>query len=245
MAVNNFEFNKKQIHIFSDFDGTVTKIDLGDQIFKEFGEFEPHHTNLINKVIDIKEYWHNLCHSLKKDVDQKTIAEYALKQEIDPYFKQFAIFCKDNGIPLSIVSDGFDAYIKPILKRESLEWLPVYSNRLLFETDVIQPVFPGATESCKCFAASCKRNSVINQVPEDKIIIFIGDGYSDYCAAEHSDVIFAKKNLAAYCNENRLPHYPFKNFFDIKRLLINIMDKQKLKVRHQAMLKRKKAYEVE
>jgi hypothetical protein len=125
-----------------------------------------------------------------------------------------------------------------------LEHLPVKSNILQYG-EKVEPIFPGATESCKCFCASCKRNSVINQTNEDEIIVFIGDGYSDFCAAEHSDIIFAKKNLAAYCNENKLPHYPFNTFFDVKRLLSDAIKTHKLKKRNQAEMNRKKAFETE
>jgi len=85
---------------------------------------------------------------------------------------------------------------------------------------------------------------LVNSGPDD-IIIFVGDGYSDYCAAEHADIVFAKKHLAAYCNKNRIPHYPWTSFFDVIRLLEDAEKKHNFRVRHQAFLKRKKAFEVE
>lgn len=235
---------KTKIRVFSDFDGTITIKDLGDEIFKVFGEFEPYHTQLINREIDIKQYWHSLCKTLPKGFQEQKIIDYAEKAEIDPYFKSFAEYCDENDLPLHIVSDGYESYIKTVLKRLELDHLPLKSNKLQFGEEVT-PIFPGATESCECFCASCKRNSVLNDVHEDEIIVFIGDGYSDYCAAEHSDVIFAKKNLAAYCNEHKLPHYPFQTFFDVKRLLSDAIKNNKLKKRNQAEMNRKKAFETE
>jgi 2,3-diketo-5-methylthio-1-phosphopentane phosphatase len=237
--------NNYSIHVFCDFDGTIANKDLGDELFKELGEFEPHHTYLMNHDINIRQYWKIVCSTLKFGTTSEIIAEWSEKFDIDPYFKLFAEYCKISNIHLSIVSDGFAQYINPVMNKLDLDYLPVYCNDMIF-SDVITPVFSGASESCSCLCASCKRNVVINNVPEDGIIVFIGDGYSDFCAAEHSDIIFAKKSLAAYCNTNKIPHYPFKNFFDVKRIFENqILIQNKLKLRRQAELKRIKAFETE
>ena len=233
------------VSIFIDFDGTISKQDIGDKLFIDFGEIEPAHSMLINGEISIKEYWNRVFSSLKKNLDEKKISEYAVGFDIDSNFIQFINYCKDAGYNLTIVSDGFDLYINPILKKHNLDWMNVRSNQMKFIDGKPVPFFPGASESCKCFCASCKRNAVLSIAPPEDIIIFIGDGYSDYCAAEHADIIFAKKHLAAYCNKHRIPHYPFSTFFDIYRLIREIKIKSKFKVRHQAYLKRKKAFEVE
>ncbi len=234
-----------KIHVFSDFDGTIAIKDIGDQLFKDFGEFEPWHSKLLAGEMEISEYWLKVCSTLDKNLTPQDLTKYAENCEIDPYFKSFADFCASNGFPLTVVSDGYDAYINPILKKLGLEHLPVHSNRLNYEDSAFVPMFPGASESCDCFCASCKRNSVLNSTDSDSIIVFIGDGNSDMCVAEHSDIVFAKKRLAAYCNKERIPHYPYKTFFDVKKIMADIIKKGKYRSRHQAVLKRKKAFEVE
>jgi len=57
--------------------------------------------------------------------------------------------------------------------------------------------------------------------------------------------VFAKKNLAAYCNANKIPHHPFKNFFDVKKILNDLILKKKVKKRNIASIKRKNAFEAE
>jgi 2-hydroxy-3-keto-5-methylthiopentenyl-1-phosphate phosphatase len=236
---------KKNLYIFTDFDGTITIKDIGDELFKEFGLFEPYNTQLRNGILKIEDYWKILCSGLKKGINEKIITEYAGNFEIDPYFKKFTDYCRDNSIPLAVVSDGFDSYINPVMKKIGAEWIPVHCNKMIFENGNITPYYPMANESCNCPCASCKRNIILSEVPEDAIITFIGDGYSDYCAAEHTDIIFAKKELAAYCNEKKLPHYPFSSFFDIYKIITEIIPKKKLKQRNQAKQLRKKAYEIE
>ncbi|HAW08700.1 MAG TPA: hypothetical protein DCW42_05965 [Bacteroidetes bacterium] len=60
-----------------------------------------------------------------------------------------------------------------------------------------------------------------------------------------ADIIFAKKTLAKYCSENRIPHYTYKTFFDIERIISKLLYTGQLRHRYQARLNRKKAYENE
>ena len=59
----------------------------------------------------------------------------------------------------------------------------------------------------KC--ANCKRNHILNSSSDDDITIYIGDGWSDTCAAEHCDFIFAKKSLLKYCEAKWISILPF------------------------------------
>jgi len=238
--------NGTQIVVFSDFDGTIVNKDIGDELFRVFGEFEPYNSQLRSGDLEIRQYWKILCSKLKDGITKQDIVNFALEQEIDSNLKTFINFCNSKNIKFYIISDGFDTYIDPIIEQLGLNKSVVLSNRLEFDDNLkLTPIFPRASESCNCMVASCKRNAILDFTGNDDIIVYIGDGYSDFCAAEHSDVIFAKKELAAYCNENRIPHYPFNTFFDVYKLLSDALKKGKLKQRHQAKLLRKKAFEIE
>jgi 2-hydroxy-3-keto-5-methylthiopentenyl-1-phosphate phosphatase len=242
------EIKKKKKHsikIFVDFDGTITKKDVGNEIFKKFGKFEPYHSKLIKDEISIFQYWHSVCNSFSKKINEELIKDFVLEFEVDQYFFDFVNYCRISKIPLSIVSDGFYLYIKTILDNAGLNCVPIYCNYLSIENGFSVLNFPYASESCTCKCASCKRNVILTNISGEDLIIFIGDGYSDFCAAEHSDIVFAKGALATYCNANKIPHYPFSTFFDVKRLLKIIIEKNKLSIRHQAKLKRIKAFETE
>jgi 2,3-diketo-5-methylthio-1-phosphopentane phosphatase len=234
-----------QLFVFTDFDGTITIKDIGDELFRKYSKFDFYIQKLLSGEITIHQYWIEVCKNLDKNLNIETIRQFALSFEVDPYFKQFACFCEQNQVQLSIVSDGFDTYINPIIQSLQLNKIEIFCNTLIFEKKNIIPIFPYASESCKCLCASCKRNTILSNIPENAVIVFIGDGFSDYCAAEHSDIIFAKDKLAAYCNENKIPHYPFSTFLDVRRILEDIIRKKKYKIRNQARLLRKKAYETE
>ncbi len=234
-----------KIKIFCDFDGTIAKIDLGDEIFKLFGQFEPFHSQLLAGDINIFQYWHSVVKTLDINIEPE-IEKLANNTEIDNYFIDFLNMCKLNNYQISVVSDGFSSYIYPIMSKFNFDLSNVYCNKINFSGVTPYPEFYGATESCDCLSASCKKNIILNNIKDDEISVFVGDGYSDYCAAEHSDIIFAKKNLAKYCSENKLPFFNYKTFLDIIRIFDNIHSgKLKLRKRRQAQLKVQKAFEKE
>jgi 2-hydroxy-3-keto-5-methylthiopentenyl-1-phosphate phosphatase len=119
----------------------------------------------------------------------------------------------------------------------------VYSNSLSFdEKGNLVPIFPFTDEECN-LCANCKRNHIINHSAEDDFTIYIGDGFSDTCPAQHVDFIFAKRSLLKYCEENRISYYPFYNFDDVTLRIKELFNRKRLKKRHQAVLKRKEAYQ--
>ncbi len=235
---------RPEVFIYTDFDGTITKKDLGDDLFIQYGQFEPYHTLLISGQLEIKEYWRQLFATLP-ELDKEFVRRYAFEQETDAYFPAFAKYCEASGIPLAVVSDGFDAYIEPVLEKIGLSELPVYANKMEFSSGRAKPVFTLPSESCKCLVASCKRNRILIKTPPDAVIVYIGDGYSDFCASEHADVIFAKGNLAKYCSSNRIPFHNFNTFFEVLQIIKKLVHDKRLKPRHQAYLKRKSAFESE
>ena len=235
----------KKISIFCDFDATISVLDVGDELFKKYGDFNTHYKNFVEKKYNVREFNKYLCNSLKNDLTFEEISAFAVKQEIDSNFIHFINFCQNNNINFTIVSDGYDAYIKPILQEHNLDFIPTYCNSLIKKNDIFEPHFYSAVENCYCTTASCKRNVVVNNSDELDIVIYIGDGHTDYCGAEHSDIIFAKSRLAAYCNENRIPHYPYKTFFDIERILNSKIKSNNINYRHQAKMKRKSVFEIE
>lgn len=230
--------------VFCDFDGTIARKDVGDAVFRHFEVFEPYNTELLTGKINVKEYYLRAI-AAAHNFTPSSVAELSKSFEVDAYFPQFYTFCKKQNIPLTILSDGFREYIYPMLHAVGILDANVFSNYLLVQNSEVQPIFPGASENCGCFCASCKRNTMLSSSPGDSIFVYIGDGLSDTCAALHADIVFAKHKLAAFCNEQRIPHYPFHTFFDILRIMEKVVVSPNTKTRRQAELQRKKSIEIE
>jgi 2-hydroxy-3-keto-5-methylthiopentenyl-1-phosphate phosphatase len=96
------------------------------------------------------------------------------------------------------------------LRFNGVEHLPIFANDLIFLDDQLIPSFPYINPDCpRC--AHCKKTHLIPDKYEDKSIIFIGDGRSDLCAADVSDLVFAKSTLAEYLKEKGADYLGFEH----------------------------------
>ena len=137
---------------------------------------------------------------------------------LDPYFGQFLTYCNISHIPLAIVSDGLDFYIKQMLKNADIFNVPVYSNVISFHGERLTVAFPPLPDDCPCgTCANCKLaicRKYRKEFPEHTLI-YAGDGYSDKNVINEVDIIFAKHEFAEYCQKNKISYIPFDDFSDI------------------------------
>lgn len=232
-----------KIKIFCDFDGTITTKDVGEHMFLEFGDSEKAYeifNRWTRKEIDSTQEWQELL-ELVSDLTEEQFNNFIDTIEIAYGFNEFVEYSEANNLELTILSDGMDYYIDRILKNNGLSNLKFYSNKLTFTGEGLKVDFPYTDEECK-ECGNCKRNHIIENSSDEDITIYIGDGYSDTCPIQYVDYIFAKKSLLKFCEKERISYYPYKNFKDIIRLLGGIVEKKKIKKRHQATLKRKTVY---
>lgn len=233
----------KEFKIFVDFDGTITKQDVGDAIFREFGDVEkvnPIIDDLLNDKISAKESWTSLCNSVE-NINEDDLTEFLENIQIDETFLKFDKYCSENDFRLYVLSDGFNFYIDKIFKKHNLSHVEYYSNKLKITNNKLVPSFPHLDESCTS-SANCKRNHIIEHSGDDDFTVFIGDGNSDKYTIQFCDFIFAKDDLLRYCEMERISFFPFKNFEDVIERMESLKAKKRLKKRHQAELKRREVY---
>lgn len=234
------------LHIFCDFDGTISSRDIGYDLFHQFSVQEPWHSQLMDGSLGIRDYWRAMAREMRVPLDAVTLDEYLRAIPVDSGFAGLLELVRTEAILFTIVSDGFDLYIRRYLQLNGVEDVDIYCNHAeLDERGRMSMSFPHAAEGCSCLSAACKRNLVLRLAHPDARIIYIGDGVSDHCPAAHADIIFAKDRLAAYCNAERLPHYPFKTLGDVARQLRLLLERRRIRPRYQAALKRKGVWEGE
>jgi 2-hydroxy-3-keto-5-methylthiopentenyl-1-phosphate phosphatase len=206
---------KKKLKVFCDFDGTVTLDDIGDAFFTKFsnGKVQEEIVKWETGEIDSRELF--LREIKMIDVTPGEFDVFLRKQQMDSHFKEFVKFCDQNKIPISILSDGMDIYINPLLAWNHLDHLPVYSNKLKWNgSNKLEAEFPYFKDTCG-HCANCKGAYLRKIKNKTDHIVFIGDGFSDICAVPEADTIFAKSSLANYCSKNKIQFKPFNNFSDI------------------------------
>ena len=232
-------------HIYCDFDATITVNDVWDRLFKEFGDpsaftvWQRFNTGEYSAAQCIAEACATVKNARKEEMDDFFTAE-----PIRPGFVEFVKFCADSNIRLTIVSDGFSAYIRPILSHNALQ-IPFYANSVeVNEQGTLDVEFTMLRESCRRCGA-CKCGTISTTSADEDTIVYVGDGYSDHCPVEISDVVFARDMLKSFCSTNGIPHHPFEDFFTVREILQNyLLDRPKYK-RPQAVRNRTDLYKIE
>ena len=143
------------------------------------------------------------------DVTAEAAAAWAIEHvEVRPGFHELV----ERYRPV-IVSSGLPQLILPVLQREGVE-VEVRSNfaepspggwRVRFRHDV----------PCPVCGDRCKRRSL----PDERPIVFVGDGYSDRCASLACDRVFARDGLARYLDEQNVAYEPFDTLNDVAAAL--------------------------
>lgn len=136
------------------------------------------------------------------------------REQLDPGFPAFAAFCAERGYPLTIVSDGFDFYIQPLLATAGLTALPVVSNSLRYVQGTPELGFL-LQRSPDQYYGNDKTFVIEGLRRPGSTVVFFGDGFSDRAAARVADLLFAKDRLAQYCRDEGLPYQPFETFLDV------------------------------
>jgi len=159
---------------------------------------------------------------------------------IDPYFAPLYLFCKEKNIPFTILSSGFDYFIKDILSNNMSQSgldpatdLDIISNRLELRPGKGYDDENGWTIGFRddSVHGHDKRTSIRpwrtkGEVGKDRPIIFYaGDGTSDISVAKEVDVLFAKKGqpLTAYCKNEKIRYIEYNSFADIQRVVEDIV----------------------
>ena len=238
---------KRTIKVFVDFDGTITLEDVGEAIFKKFGETEKVKKiieDLLSDKISSRQCWDELCDSVD-NINKVELDEFIDLLDVDPTFIPFVKFCSKNKIDMVVLSDGFDYYIDRLFNKAGLSGLKYYSNKLFVDDKgILKAEYPYFDVDSPT-SANCKKNHIINHSSDDEYTVYIGDGNSDKDAAQYCDFIFAKDGLARFCSMERISFYPFRDFNEVQNKLTELMLKKNLRKRHQAQLKRKLAYMAE
>lgn len=199
-----------------DFDGTVTEIDLLDTLARTFGD--PNVYAEVDRGLDagrltLRQVITREFEPVRKPLEE--VVDWELEHvRIRPGFREFVEEAQARGWRTAIVSSGFHELIEPILEREGVD-VELFANR-------VEPSPEGwrvqwrYEQSCESCGESCKR-SIVQELAGGGELVYVGDGYSDRCAAEASDRVFATHGLAEYLDERGIPYERFADFHDVVR----------------------------
>ena len=212
------------MRIFCDFDGTIAKVDTTDLVLTRLADpaWEALEERWTRGEITAAECMRGQVALIGGDDD-------ALNAVLDGValadgFAEFVAWCQANAVPLTVVSDGVDHFIARILSRHGLEHLPVIANRLVGNAELGRRLEqPWSRAGCAAGSGVCKCQVAVRSddranAPDD-LMVFIGDGRSDFCVSGRADLLFARDKLAAYARSRAMPHHEFSDFHTITTTL--------------------------
>lgn len=206
------------MQVFCDFDGTISVVDTTDHVLNRLAapDWEALETDWLAGRIDAAACMRGQVALIGGSDAELDAALDAV--EIDPGFPEFAAWCADHDIPLVIVSDGVDYFIRRVLGRYGLADLPIVSNRLAGQAGARRLNQPFRRVGCAAGAGVCKCEAAD---PPTRVepLVYIGDGRSDFCVSARADVLFAKDALATYAEGRGRAHHAFETFHDITATL--------------------------
>jgi 2-hydroxy-3-keto-5-methylthiopentenyl-1-phosphate phosphatase len=203
-----------------DFDGTVTAVDLSTELARHFGgeRFLEIENQYRQRKLGMRGWLDNMSALLPADF--KLLLDFALKQAVlRPGFKDFLVYAREKGRPVSIASDGFGFYIEPILEKFGcLEYIDVVNKNTALPRDggALRIETPHRHATCPV-CGNCKAGHVLKLKKDGWRVVFTGDGSNDRFGASWSDQIFARDRLAHYCREHGVPFHPWEDFYDLFR----------------------------
>lgn len=201
--------------IVLDFDGTVTESDLLDRVAEEFGDpavYQEVEDGLDEERMPLREVITREFRPVRAPLEE-VVAWVLEHARVRAGFADFMRGARLAGWHLHIVSSGFHELIEPILEREGVE-VELHANRVDARPDGwrVDWRYPDGCESC---GESCKRSLL----PPGEVV-YVGDGYSDRCAALAADRVFATAGLARYLAERGVPFDPFSDFHGLSSALL-------------------------
>ena len=209
-----------QCQVWLDFDGTVTREDVLDQLILRYSVDESWR--------DVERRWQNgeigsrQCLADQFDLLRVTPEQVEALLDgmtFDPGVGSLIGLLESRRVPVTVLSDSVDFFIRRILDRLGLGHVPIRSNTAVFRSGGLQLLCPHENPRCSFGAAHCKCRSMEALGRSGRRSIYVGDGRSDLCAARKADFVFAKRTLADCLSRESLPYIRYSSLHDVAQFL--------------------------
>jgi 2,3-diketo-5-methylthio-1-phosphopentane phosphatase len=129
--------------------------------------------------------------------------------------------CVERFVEPIVVSSGFTSLIAPFLHENGID-LPIAAHDAVFSLEGALVQFSARADCGRC-GERCKRADVLRRA-DGRTLAYVGDGWSDRCAALAADLVFARASLARYLSDEGVAFQPFEDFDDVRTGLVAYLD---------------------
>lgn len=219
--------------IFSDFDGTITTMDITDTMCREA---------IPERWAEVEALWmageinHVTCYELEYealDYTQADIDAFLERVTISPGTERLLRLAGERGWEFHVLSAGFGYFIERVLHSRGLP-VPYTANDMRFDAQgrpvlrFLDTMLPGCTRFLPP-CAGCKPVVWRQWKERGYRVAYLGDGSTDICLADTfkaeagpEDLLFAKDSLLEYCRQNGIPAVPYETLGDVAEYLERI-----------------------
>lgn len=221
-----------------DFDGTLAAADVGNRLFRRFGNDRARWERLIDEWkqgrITSRECLTREC-EMAAGLDQATAEEFVAEFHLVADGSAFVAAARAAGHDVLVASDGLSFYIEKLLRAAGLV-VPFGANRMRFEEQSPVPEFgskgpdvtladgrvarAAADASQGCGACGHCKGALVKEAQASRRyrrVLLVGDGFSDRCGARAADIVYAKDDLLPWCGSNGIEARPFETLSDVAR----------------------------
>ena len=201
--------------ILTDFDDTAAVQNVAEMLLHRFGDatWEEVRARFRAGELSLKDYQEITFNDIK--ADRETMQAYVKENaNLRPHFGALHDLCRERNFPLAVVSLGLDFYIQAVLEQAGFPEMPLYCVNTRFTpggiTYYYHHSYPGESERGNSKGLIVDRYRQLGYH-----VIYVGDGRSDFEAAERADTVFAHSFLAEECRRQDIAFCPFSDFGDV------------------------------
>jgi 2-hydroxy-3-keto-5-methylthiopentenyl-1-phosphate phosphatase len=197
------------LYLILDWDGTVTVRDTLWMLLERFGDRAvfARMEEALGSTLSHREVMETEMATITVPLEE-AVAFVVAEAEIRPGFAGLV----ERFRPL-VLSSSFHETIEPVLARERVE-VDLVANRVEARPDGWRVHWADDAPCPEC-GDICKRRFL----PDGRPFVYVGDGYSDRCAALAAERVFARADLARYLASQDVPFEPFEDLEDVAAAL--------------------------
>jgi 2-hydroxy-3-keto-5-methylthiopentenyl-1-phosphate phosphatase len=196
--------------VFSDFDGSITKVDTLEAFIKANVDVDVDviAAQMVKDGVTVRDGVRELVAMITPAQYEASIGDHE-QLELREGFSEFLDFLAERGIPMVVISGGIDRMVEKNLEpyRDRIEG--VYAAKVDLSGERVY--FHSDYESNE---EMVEKTKIMRQYDFGKSIC-IGDSYTDIIMSTQADIVFARDRLAKALDSEQVKYYPYETFHDI------------------------------
>ena len=210
-----------------DFDDTIATSNVSFLLLQAFGSEGWQRIQALYDAGEISVEENNRRQFALLNADRAAIEDLVLSNvEVRPGFSEFVEYCLDSGIHFTVVSNGIDFYVLPVMRSLGLSGIEVHCARSQITSSGVALSYPDPSGS-DCLHGF-KLSWLRHHQSRRRSVVYIGDGKSDIPAASEADHVIARSALYGHFQSNGLPCDEFQDFFDVRKAVERIASNQSI-----------------